>query len=52
MLEQIDWESVRADAFTVIRMWFSVETLVKLAREGNHTPVSGDELSMVMRRKS
>lgn len=49
MLEHVDWESVRTDAFTIIRLRFSVETLVKLAREGNHTPVSGDKISMAKR---
>lgn len=42
---KINWEYVRQEAFTAIRINFSVETLIKLEAEGNYTPASGDALA-------
>ena len=46
----VNWEMVRADAFTVIRAEFPVVLVQQLAAEDdNYTPVSGDALA---RRKA
>lgn len=38
------WEGVTSRAFTFIRRDWAVERLEQLARTGNPTPVSGDDL--------
>ena len=41
----INWEMVKTDAFTVIRMDWPVSSVQALADKGNETPASGDALA-------
>jgi len=41
----INWEMVKADAFTAIRMDWPVTSVQALADKGNETPASGDALA-------
>ena len=41
----INWEMVKADAFTAIRMDWAVHRVQALAATGNETPASGDALA-------
>lgn len=44
-MDSINWEEVKAAAFTAIRLEFPVEVLQEMAEGDNETPVSGDALA-------
>lgn len=46
MTFEMNWEMLKQEAFTAIRMNFTIDTLIQIeADSGNYTPVSGDSIT-------